>query len=242
MCTLIGLEISMINLAIIDKYPVVRIGIKIFLKDHFPEIDVVESDSISGLQNTDPDIKPDLIILGISQDDMNNIAILKSAKQSYPASKIILYVEASGTSSSESDLVVKNLIISYLKIGVDGYLSKLNHLSELETCINDIRKGKHYICSDALFAMLLTDHTGGEKVVNKVFQQLTSRELEVAKYLSDGMPTKTIAKKLGRAPSTISTTKANIFKKLNVDNVIKLRDIIHLNTDLPQASGNQKRS
>ena len=232
----------MINLAIIDKYPVVRIGIKIFLKDHFPEMDVVEADSISSLQNTDPDIKPDLIILGVSQgNDRNNIAILKSAKQSYPASKFILYVEASGSTSSGSDLVVKDLIISYLKIGVDGYLSKLNNLSELETCISDIRKGKHYICSDALFAMLLTDHAGGEKVVNKVFHQLTSRELEVAKYLSEGMPTKTIARKLGRAPSTISTTKANIFKKLNVDNVIKLRDIIQINTDYSQTSGNKRR-
>ena len=233
---------SIINLAIIDKYPVVRIGIKIFLKNHFPEIVVFESDSISGFQDADPDIKPDLIILGVSQvNDLNNISILKSAKHNYPASKIILYVEASGTSNSGSDFEVKALIVSYLKIGIDGYLSKLNNLSELETCISDIRKGKHYICSDALFSMLLTENTGAERAVNKVYHQLSSRELEVAKFLSEGMPTKTIAQKLGRAPSTISTTKANIFKKLNIDNVIKLRDIIHLR-EPSQTFGNQKRS
>ena len=232
---------SIINLAIIDRYPIVRIGIKIFLKNHFPEIAVLESDSISGFQKADPDTKPDIIILGVSQgNDINNISILKSAKHSFPASKIILYVEASGTSNSGGELAVKDLIVNYLKIGIDGYLSKLNNLSELETCISDIRNGKHYICSDALFAMLLTENVTAEKAASQIYHQLSSRELEVAKFLSEGMPTKTIAQKLGRAPSTISTTKANIYKKLNVDNVIKLRDIIHLKEPL-KTFGSQKR-
>ena len=119
------------------------------------------------------------------------------------------------------------MIINYLKIGVDGYLSKLNDLAELVACINDISRGKHYICSDALYAMLLTKSTSERPNVQKVNHQLTSREFEVANYLSEGLQTKIIAQKLGRAPSTISTTKANIFKKLKVDNVVKLRDLIH---------------
>jgi DNA-binding NarL/FixJ family response regulator len=50
----------------------------------------------------------------------------------------------------------------------------------------------------------------------------------VAQYLAEGMQTSWIAHKLNRKVSTISTIKSNIFHKLQIDNILKLREQIGL--------------
>ena len=62
------------------------------------------------------------------------------------------------------------------------------------------------------------------KSKSRMFKKLSTREVEVLKLLSIGRKNKEIAEELDINEKTVSTYKARLFKKLNVNNIV---DLIH---------------
>lgn len=56
----------------------------------------------------------------------------------------------------------------------------------------------------------------------RLYETLTEREKEVLKGIVDGLSNKEIARQLDVSPRTVETHRANIFNKLNVDNLALL--------------------
>jgi len=208
----------MLSFVIIDRYPIIRTGIDLFLKNQFTKIHILESDSIVNFLEIYPAYKPDVVILGLNQyPDILKINLVTAAKQAYPTAKLIIYDDILYSQLNNNARNMKT-IARYMKEGVNGYLSKGNNLSELIDCIHDIFIGKNYISTEKFI------QTSQQETAK--LPKLTKREFEIAVYISKGMTTNGIAQKLKRASSTISTTKATIFKKLKVDNVLNLRDVM----------------
>jgi len=84
--------------------------------------------------------------------------------------------------------------ISTIKAGSSGYLNKSASVEDVEAAVRKIHAGE------------------------------TSREVEVLKLLSIGRKNKEIAQELDINEKTVSTYKARLFKKLNVNNIV---DLIH---------------
>jgi len=209
----------MTTYALIDKYAIIRTGIGLFLKTQFDQINILESESILGMQKQNPDQLPDLIILGISQGTgAQNINLIKIAKKTYPDAKIILYDEvAPGKTLS--------IVLSYMREGVSGYVTKFNDLSDFVDCVRKVLNGKKYICSEVYDLLIYNNPDQSPDLTNMSI--LTSREYEIASYLVEGLSTNKIAAKIGRKATTISTIKNNIFKKLEIDNIMKLYGLFH---------------
>lgn len=199
-------------IAVIDSHPVPRYGLEIFLSENFIKKTILVSESKEALYLTHPLKNPDLIILSAKQDNSINMLNIHSLKKSYPAAKIIFYDESPHSSQ----------LTFYLQAGISGYISKQNSGQELIECIQTMEKNKMYVCNEVLTALI---HATTQKAENKYGDRnsLTVREFEIANLLSQGMKTSDIANYLFRKSSTISTTKAKIFKKLNVDNILQLK-------------------
>jgi DNA-binding NarL/FixJ family response regulator len=206
------------KILLIDKHPIIRKGMTLILKTHFPDSLVCELDSFQTVDQIPADFKPDLIIFAF--DHLNRLydqRLTKSVKKLYPASKIIIY-------DDDADY---EMVVNCFKTGVDGYVSKKCDMNGLLECINKVLSGNKYATNEALMELMLK-----QKHLNPVTKArikksaLSPRELEVANYLSKGMKTTSIAQILTRKVSTISTIKATIFKKLNVDNVVALKEAI----------------
>ena len=56
----------------------------------------------------------------------------------------------------------------------------------------------------------------------RFFRKLSSREVEVLKLLASGKRNKEVAEELNLNEKTVSTYKARLMKKLNVDNLVDL--------------------
>jgi DNA-binding NarL/FixJ family response regulator len=56
----------------------------------------------------------------------------------------------------------------------------------------------------------------------RLFKKLSTREVEVLRYLNDGKKNKEVAKILGLDEKTISTYKLRLLNKLNVTNLVDL--------------------
>ncbi|GLU56220.1 LuxR C-terminal-related transcriptional regulator [Dyadobacter frigoris] len=206
------------KIAIIDKFPVLRLGVLMFLKDSFSDVTIIESDTILSFNSDFPFEEVDLIILGISQSARaNEINAICQIKKRYPAGRFIGYMEKPESAT----------VISYMNTGISGYLSKHAVVSELMECIQFVLKGRRYISQEIIDLILNSDKDiNEERITRPKRSRLTPHEYEIAKYLSEGMRTSWIAEVLNRKASTISTIKSTIFKKMQVDNIMKLRDEI----------------
>jgi DNA-binding NarL/FixJ family response regulator len=108
----------------------------------------------------------------------------------------------------------------YFQIGVAGHLLKKNIGIEIAAAIRAVLSGKHYLCPGLSKAVLDSFTAPNAKGI------LTEREAQVAKLLVQGKKTSWIASSLQRKASTISSTKQNIFRKMNVDSAVELSKVL----------------
>ncbi|MBE9461703.1 response regulator [Dyadobacter subterraneus] len=207
----------MITIALVDKHPVMRIGLNALLKDNFNDILILESSCMTSFLKTNA--KSDVTILGINPDsNAGNLRFLNNLDNKDAFGPIIVYDEEPRP----------YLAISFLKAGVMGYLSKQNDESELIECITDVLIGNRYLCKEILGTN--RDVSAFEKTTRlKENSNLTFHEYEIAQYICQGVNISEIAQIFDRKTSTISTIKMRILKKLKVNNVLELRNLMLVN-------------
>jgi DNA-binding NarL/FixJ family response regulator len=202
----------MLTFGLIDNHVIMRAGLAIIFENHFRNINISESEDVKHFIDSHPNQNPDLLILGNNfagkQDCLDAVSILKSR---FPLVPLIIYDE----------YLEQDMTILYFKLGVNGYVLKQNNADEMIKCVETVLENKQYLCPVLLERLLKNFRKKNNGLV--VERILTPRESEIAKYLSEGMKTSWIAKTLGRKNSTISTIKNNIYKKLNVQNIIQLK-------------------
>ena len=213
----------MITIGLIDNYAISRLGLNFLLHEHVNELELLESDSVADFANQYEDKKCDVLVLGnnslIARDCFKTVSALR---KQFPQVPILVYDEN----------INQNLTVRYFELRIQGYIAKESIAREIVNGINALLNKKQFLSPDVLERLL-------RFVVRKELEPaganvLTARESEIALYLSQGMKTSWIAKTLDRKPSTISTIKHTIFKKMKVDNVVQLMNLFGLR-DLEKA-------
>ncbi|MCF0056267.1 response regulator transcription factor [Dyadobacter sp. CY356] len=207
----------MITIALVDKHPVTRIGLIALLKDNFNDILILESSCMTSFLKTNA--KSDVTILGINPDsNAGNLRFLNKSGDENTFGPVIIYDEEPRP----------YLAISFLRAGVMGYLSKQNDEAELIECITDVLIGMRYVCKEILG--INKNVSAFEKTTRlKENSNLTFHEYEIAQYICQGVNISEIAQIFDRKTSTISTIKMRILKKLKVNNILELRNLMLVN-------------
>lgn len=201
----------MIKVLVVDSHPIVRKGLKL-LFDADPEIEVVGSIG-SGIEIFEFVRRHpvDVIISEIDLPELNGITALRAIKKEHTQVKVIMF------SYHPEEIYA----ISTIKAGASGYLSKNVTTETIKEAILKVHNGGIYL-SDNMAKHLNYDDTRNKK--SKLYKRLSTREVEVLKLLSSGKKNKEIALELDINEKTVSTYKARLFKKLNVNNLV---DLIH---------------
>jgi len=199
----------MIKVLIADNHPILRIGIKKVLESS-PDIeiiaDVATTDELFECLET---LVPDVLILEMDIPEINGIAALRKIKLQYPNVKTLMF-------SGQSEDVYA---LSTIRAGAYGYLSKTAELDYLVTAVKKVSGGSMFITNE--LAQRLAFDEGTQKP-RRFFRKLSSREVEVLKLLASGKRNKEVAEGLNLNEKTVSTYKARLMKKLNVDNLVDL--------------------
>ncbi|MER3373876.1 MAG: response regulator transcription factor [Allomuricauda sp.] len=199
----------MIKVLIADNHPIVRLGIKQVLESS-PDIEVIaDVSTTSELFETLNKVAPDVVILEMDIPEINGIATLRKMKLEFPNVKTLMY-------SGQSEDVYA---LSTIRAGAFGYLSKTADLDYIISAVKKVNEGNMFITNE--LAQRLAFDEGTQKP-RRFFRKLSSREVEVLKLLASGKRNKEVAEGLNLNEKTVSTYKARLMKKLNVDNLVDL--------------------
>ena len=197
----------MIKVLIADNHPVVRLGIKKVLESSSDIEIIADVSTTEELFNTLKSITPDVVILEMDIPEINGIATLRKMKQDFPDIKTLMY-------SGQSEDVYA---LSTIRAGAYGYLSKTADLEYIISAVRKVSEGNMSITNELAQRLAFDESTQKPR---RFFRKLSSREVEVLKLLASGKRNKEVAEELNLNEKTVSTYKARLMKKLNVDNLV----------------------
>ncbi|GMN05850.1 response regulator transcription factor [Croceitalea sp. MTPC5] len=199
----------MINVFIADSHPIVRLGIKQVL-DSTSDFKVIgDASTTTELFEALEKVSPDVVMLEMDIPEINGIATLRKIKQDFPSTKVLMY-------SGQSEDVYA---LSTIRAGAYGYLSKTADVDYIISAIRKVAEGNMFITNE--LAQRLAFDEGTQKP-RRFFRKLSTREVEVLKLLASGKRNKEVAEGLNLNEKTVSTYKARLMRKLNVDNLVDL--------------------
>jgi len=149
----------------------------------------------------------DCVIMDVNMPVLNGLEATKVIKKEKPEIKIIVV-------SMFCDATIVNKM---LKAGADAFINKDTGKSELLKAIEKVMNKEKYI-SPEISTNLFTHLTDRNVNVTDHEKHLTAREIEIIRYIADGLTNHEIADKLFLSPVTIDTHRKNILAKLHLKN------------------------
>lgn len=199
----------MVKLGVADNHPVVHNGIKSYFQGHADISLVGIVDHFDAVADMVKRKKVDVLLLDMELEGLTSINAVKALLKDCVNTKIILF----------SDLNEQLYAPNAIKAGVSSFVNKTVKLDDLASTILKVNRGA-IIFSDAVKKnMALISKTPKSE---RLYKKLSSREIEVLRYLSSGRKNKEIAETLNLNEKTISTYKLRLLAKLNVTNLVDL--------------------
>jgi two-component system invasion response regulator UvrY len=195
-----------------DDHSVVRAGVKALLESTYTNAIVDEVVDGKGVIDNLKKHGYDLIILDIQMPDTDTPALIKHIAVNHPSVPVLVF-----SMSPEQVFAIR-----VLKAGAKGFVSKESSLDELRKAIDLILNEKKYLSPAVV--QLLADQSLFNKKENP-FSKLSSREFQITTLLLEGKTISEIATELNIQLSTASTYKARVFSKLNVTNLLELKEL-----------------
>ncbi len=199
----------MIKLCLADNHPVVHYGMKSYFNDN-PQISFVGV--VSNLDNLLECLSKktvDVAVVDLELEGLTSISSVKSLIKEFPDTKVVIF----------TNLAEQIYAPNALKAGVSAYVHKSARMEDLESAIKRVNEGD-VVFSDLVKKNLALLNKG--KKSERLYRKLSSREIEVLRYLSEGKKNKEIARLLDLNEKTISTYKLRLLTKLHVTNLVDL--------------------
>ncbi len=194
---------------IADDHPVVRQGLKAMLESN-PDITVV-AQARNGQEAVDfaRDLDWDVAVIDYAMPGQSGEELVKAIKQHKP-NRPVLVLSAYPESVHATRLIMA---------GASGYLNKESAGTELVTAVRKVARGGKYV-SPALAEKLAEELAAGpERAAHEI---LSERERRVMRLLAAGKQINEIGQELSLSPSTISTYRSRILRKLKLSNNAEL--------------------
>lgn len=199
------------KILIVDDHPLIREGLK-HIVNSAPDMRVVdEAGTAAQALRLSQTLKPDCVTMDISLPDNSGIYVLESlAKSSFTPPVLMLSMHCQ-----------HSRILEAFQAGALGYVNKESAAELLIDALRTVMRGEIYI--DASLSMSVLDLLRApiqpKYRSDSGYATLTAREQEVMRLLAEGFSAKDIGKRLFISPKTVDNHRANLMKKLRLENV-----------------------
>ena len=190
----------MTRILLIDDHPIVRLGVRRILTDHFNPVFIGEAgDAESGAAQAVNE-EWDVVVLDITMPGAVGLDVLKQIREQRPTLPIlVLSIHPANQFARRA-----------LHAGASGYLTKESAPSELVGAIEEVKRGKRYV-SEAVKATMT-----GARARIATHETLSDREYQALRMLGSGRTVSEISEELGLSVKTVSTYRARVLQKLGM--------------------------
>lgn len=199
------------RLLVVDDHPIVRHGLVQLLEQEGFDVVAQAESAPEGLEQIQRG-GIDLAIIDISLQGVSGLELLKQIRERGIETPILVM------SMHDESFYAERA----LRAGAQGYVMKQRATTDIVSAARQVLEGDLYL-SQELSARLLRRAVDGDVGPDKMGAgQLSDRELEVLQLLGQGVPTRVVAEKLHLSVKTIESYRANIKRKLELENASEL--------------------
>lgn len=156
---------------------------------------------------------PDIVLMDINMPVMNGIEATRTAMHKYPGLKIIVL-------SSYGD---EENLTKMMAEGIKGYLLKNVGKEQLREAILKVVDGKYFYSPEMLPVLTGELVKKESKIDDQVkLKDFTERQIEMLRYICQGMTNKEIGQKCGISERTAGGHRCTLLKKTGCKNTIGL--------------------
>ena len=207
----------MIKLLLADDHKIIRDGVKALLASTSDITIVGECKDGSEVINFLNKENADIVLMDINMPNLNGIEASKLITSKKLKTKILAF----SMDCSEGH------ISKMLKAGANGYVLKDDGKDEIVAAIYKIYDGGTYFSSDVTSIMMnkYLKRKGGDESTRDgegIVDDLTEREIEILKLISNGLTNREIAKQLKISPKTVDSHRRSLLQKVGTKNAAGL--------------------
>jgi two-component system invasion response regulator UvrY len=193
----------MASVLIADDHAMVRTGLRHYLEQE-SSIDTI-AETATGAETLQRlrGGRWDLVILDINMPDRSGLDILRYIRSGYPDTRVLVV----------SGFAEKQYAINVLRAGASGYVAKDQAPEDFMRAVHTVLAGRRFV-SAALSDMLIStlDAPGDQPL----HAGLSQREFQILCKLAVGRTVSEIAQELCISVKTVSTYRARVLEKMNL--------------------------
>lgn len=198
-----------IKIILADDHPVVREGLMQIISQA-PDMTVVgEADDGVELLDKIRTLDLDMVLMDLDMPNKSGWDVMRQLKVEFPNLPIIIL-----SVGPEEEYAVE-----CFRDGASAYLNKQSSLGLLVEAIRKVAQGEKFI-SPHLAKKIAFDL--GRDTEKQPHETLSTREFQVFCLIASGKPLKEICGELSVSAATISTYRARILKKMNLNGNVQL--------------------
>ena len=192
-----------LKIMLVDDHAVVRQGLKQILVEAFSDGVFGEAQNAAealALVRQEP---WDVVVLDLTLPGESGLDVLKQIRRDHSDLPVLIL-----SMHPENQYAVRTI-----KAGAAGYLTKESAPEELVQAIRKIQSGGKYISDSVAEKLAFHIVTGDEKPPH---EKLSDREYQIMCMIASGKEVKQIADELSLSVKTVSTYRARLLEKMNM--------------------------
>ena len=194
------------RVVVVDDHELVRKGVRaLFAQDDEFEL-VGEAEDGRTAVELAAACRPDVVVMDISLPDLSGIEATRQVLAETPGVKVVAL----------SVHTEQQYVAGMLQAGASGYVIKDAAAVELLHAMRAVLAGHSYLSPEVAGAVY------DQVQALAAHPELSPREREVVRLISEGMTTPEIAKQMNLSPNTVHTHRRRIMHKLDLHNVAAL--------------------
>jgi DNA-binding NarL/FixJ family response regulator len=199
-----------IKVVIADDHPIFREGLARSLADQPAFAVVGQAADASGAIELARRAAPDVVLLDISMPGGGLSALREiAAAEGAPAVAMLT------VSEDDSD------VVDALKAGAKGYILKGIGARELAAVVSDLAAGRSYLSPSLAMKVLAAMRAPAPERPASPIDDLTKREEDILRLVSEGLSNKEVARKLDLQEKTVKHYMTSILQKLHARNRVE---------------------
>jgi DNA-binding NarL/FixJ family response regulator len=197
---------------VVDDHPIVRQGLTQLIGQENDLYVIGGAEDAPAALDAIEKLQPDIALVDISLRETNGIELIKDIKIRHPRLPVLVLSMHQETFYAER----------VLRAGARGYVTKEEATERVVQAIRQVLSGQVYL-SDRMASKMLSKLVEGRPGTDGMsIERLSDRELEVFEFIGHGLTTRQISQRLNRSIKTVESHRANIKRKLKLQNATEL--------------------